>query len=83
MSGQCSVKARKFDLKDKVAPEVLYLSAIFFPFFYSIQAITNYDAELIIRSDWSNLYPFWSAFCYCFVLKTAIELKKKGLLLKS
>ena len=33
MSGPCSVKARKFDLKDKVAPEVLYLSAIFFPFF--------------------------------------------------
>ena len=30
MSGPCSVKARKFDLKDKVAPEVLNLSAIFF-----------------------------------------------------
>ena len=30
----------------------------------------------VIRSDWSNLYPFWPAFCYCSVLKTAIELKR-------
>ena len=47
MSGPCSVKARKFDLKDKVTPKVLYLSAIFFLFFFRKGANDLFQAAIM------------------------------------